>query len=249
MYSNFTTWQNRVAALSIAAATILLTPAFSYAANQSCTVDFSNRAALANMFQQASWTFAVASTVVNTQIVQWTKRESSPTSAQTDLNRWQYRQGCDGGRISVWDQYDGHFHLSFRDPTLSCLAANGFGRMIGRNCVAPTDYTLEPRVAISHDGSAWWEILLLNYQGLPNPAGSPGAVRAFDLKTIAVGGTTPIQMWFRKIDGSVWGFSKLGAGTNWDVSGSASGIVAVWISAVSGNDEPFTIDGFTLVTR
>jgi hypothetical protein len=55
-------------------------------------------------------------------------------------------------------------------------------------------------------------------------------------------------MWFRKADGSVRGWSELSAGVNWDVSGSASGIIAVWVSAVAGagNLSYFTINDFSI---
>ena len=238
-------------ALSLAAGVFLLLPGVSYAATLDCTVNFSNRTALFYLVDNAASTFAVPSTIVNGRIVPWAQTEPLPSSAQTDLNRWEYRENCDLSRISVWDQYHGHFHLVFRDPSVKLCSVAGrttFGRRINGQCV-PIDPLTEPRYAASMFSNSWFEILLLNYAGLPNPAGSPGTLRAFDLKTIEVGGTTPIQMWFRKIDGSVWGFSNLGAGVNWDVSGAASGIVAIWISGAPGAQGSFVINGFSIRTR
>ena len=88
----------------------------------------------------------------------------------------------------MWDQNDGHFHLTFRDPSINrvCLGTGTFGRMINGTCV-PASLS-EPRNATSMFSNSWFEILLLKYIDLPNPAGSPGALRPFDLKSIHVGG-------------------------------------------------------------
>jgi len=226
-----------IAAVTFAAGLFMSLASVSYSAD--CAVNFDDPTAISNIFQKASSTFVVPSTRSNGQITQWTVPEANPTSAQRDMNRWEYRQNCGSLGISVWEQtYHNHFHLMFKDPTLQCVTEIGFGRMIGGKCVPPADYSREPRVAVSMGADAWWEILLLNPYS--------GTLRTFDLKTIAVGGTTPIQMWFRKKDGSVWGFSQLSAGVNWDVSGSASGIVAVWVSGGLGARGPFTINGFTI---
>ena len=81
-----------------------------------------------------------------------------------------------------------------------------------------------------------------------NSNGNVGVLRRFDLRTIEVGGTVPIQVWFRKTDGSVWGYSNLPVGV-WDVSGAAAGIVAVWISGAPGQvNEGFRINSFSIRT-
>jgi hypothetical protein len=236
-------------ALTLVFALFLLSPSVSYSATQDCTVNFSNRNALFAIVDQAALTFVVPSTLIDGRVAAWAQIEPRPSSAQTDLNRWQYRENCDASRISVWDQNDGHFHLMFRDPSLKlCLATGKYGRTINGKCV-PVDPLSEPRYASSMFSNSWLEILLLKYIGSPNPAGSPGALRPFDLKSIHVGGTTPIQMWFRKVDGSVWGFSNLPAGVNWDVSGSASNIVAIWVSGAPGSQGAFELNGFSIRTH
>jgi hypothetical protein len=150
-----------------------------------------------------------------------------------------YRQACGTAVVSVWDQYYGHYHLGFEDPSIGgCLVDGGFGRRIGSICLRPA-WSFEPRSATSHAGGAWWEILLMDLN-------NGGRLRVFDLKTLAVGGRTNVQLWFRKADGSVWGWSDLPPGVNWSFGEAASRIVAAWISAGPGLTTPFTIEGFTI---
>jgi hypothetical protein len=228
-------WKRMITAVSLAAGLYMVQAPSAFAHVEECIINWDNRFALSNILQQARATFVVPTTF--DQNGQLTACQTTGNSAQNNLNCWQYQHPCGHGRISVWDQYYRHFHLGFEDESISsCFIDGGFGRMIDNRCVAP-DWAGEPRIATSHAGDAWWEILLL----APN-----GDLKTFDLETIAVGGTTPIQMWFRKVDGSVWGWSELPAGANWDVSGSASGIVAVWVSAVAGNISPFTINDFSI---
>jgi hypothetical protein len=234
------TAKKAIAAVTLAAGLFLVLPSVSYSANPlaSCAVNWDNPNALGRIYDKASTTFAVASTYdSNGRLVYWDPKpaEPIPSSAQTNPKRWMYKEYCGNGYISVWVQNYSHFHLSFEDPSMNCVNEFGFGRMIGGKCVSPADYAREPRVAESHDGFSWWEILYLN----------GGTLKTFDLKTISVGGDTPIQMWFRKVDGSVWGWPELGAGVNWNVSGSASGIVAVWVSAKAGNPYSFRINDFS----
>jgi hypothetical protein len=225
------TLKRTITAVSLAAGLFMVQVPSASALAQECTVNWDDPSALGYIYDQARLGFVVPTTFDNQLCT------PSGNSAQTNLRCWQYRQDCGTSRISVWDQYYDEWHLPFEDPSIGqCVINNGFGRMIGGRCVAP-DWVHEPRYAVSHEGDAWWEILLL---------GPSHDLKTFDLKTISVGGTTPIQMWFRKVDGSVWGWDQLPAGVNWDVSGSASSIVAVWISAVTGNLSPFTINGFSI---
>src|SRR5262249_32415092 len=118
--------------------------------------------------------------------------------------------------------------------------ANGkFGLKKGGQCVVPADWADEKRYALSMPDD-WWEVLLLDDRG---------ALMTFDLETISVAGTVPIQMWFRKTDGSVWGWQELGAGVKWDTSGGASGIIAAWIGPVAGQHESFNISDFSVSAR
>jgi hypothetical protein len=218
-----------------------------------CAVNWNDRLAVGLMYNQAADTFVVPTRLVNGKHVASRTLERSPTSAQTDTSRWEYRQLCGPGVISVWDQYAGHFHLMFKDPAIgACFASsvingetiNGFGRNINGKCVAP-DWQGEPRVAFSMGGGTWWEILNLDFFSAFGNGGQ-GITRAFDLNSISVGGTVPIQLWFKKADGSVWGFSRLSPGVNWNVEGSASGIVAAWVGPELGDNSPFVINGLSV---
>jgi hypothetical protein len=242
----------------------LFLPNISYSADlpQQCTVNWSDPRALSWFYDQAAGGLGYPTTLNGrNELIPWdTNSEPTPTSAQTNTNRWQYRQNCGQGRISVWDQSLEHLHLGFKDPALnyplSCFTSKVIygqnitvtGRKIADKCVPSDDYSLEPRIASSHGSlfgdDDWWEILLLDRN-------TPGKLRTFDLNTISVGGDTPIQMWFRKVDGSVSGFNILRAGVNWDVSGSASGIVAVWIGNVTGIQRrgPWTINDFSITAH
>ena len=98
------TRRNAIAAISFAVAAFLLLPTASYSQTpQDCTVTFSDRYALLNVVGQSRDTFVATSTKKNGKL-DWTSAGPSPSSAQTDLNRWMYKQPCNGNTLSVWDQ-------------------------------------------------------------------------------------------------------------------------------------------------
>jgi hypothetical protein len=216
-----------------------------------CAVTWDDKAALSNIWEKAISTFAVPTT--NDMSVATGSKDSNGlmqcksngNSAQTNPKCWEYRQTCGRGKLSVWSQYAKHFHLMFEgvdaldvhSSTFYCNDSRGkLGLKKGGQCVVPADWADEKRSAMSMPDD-WWEVLLIDDRG---------ALMTFDLETISVSGTTPIQLWFRKTDGSVWGWQELGAGVKWDTSGGASQIVAAWIGAVAGKSESFNIPDFSI---
>jgi hypothetical protein len=150
---------------------------------------------------------------------------------------WDYRQGCEAGNtFTFFPQYYGHFHAVFDDPTISCLdlSTGGFGRLVSGVC-QPANWVAEGRYAMSHVNDEWMELAHKNGT----------TYSSFILNAIAVG-SEPIQLWYKKTDGSVWGWSNLGANTYW---GTDTGpIVAVWISGADGSGA-FTIYDYNVSTH
>lgn len=89
-----------------------------------------------------------------------------------------------------------HFHLSFEDPTITCydLDANGLGRMINGECVAPDAYYLEPRYLQTHLPDESVRIWVYQ-QGHPV---------WFNLENIRIKGQTPARLRYRYEGEETW---------------------------------------------
>jgi hypothetical protein len=149
---------------------------------------------------------------------------------------WVYRHSCQAGTyISVYPQNESHYHLSFEDPTIDCVTAQGFGRPDqGGNCVN-ANWPAERRRLQTHDGRTWIEVA--------HKDDATASYRLFDMPSIDVGGTVPIQLWYQKPDGSVWGWSSLSPG-NLDLG--LTDVTAVWLRAAPGEGRSITINWFVV---
>lgn len=197
-----------------------------------CTIAFDQ--GWGNIFNYAKDTFAVP-TMWNSdgQHVQC----PSPVPNTDTGTCYTYRQACVPGRtFTVFPQQHGHFHASFDDPTINCISSGGFGRKQGGKCVKAA-WWAEPRFLQSHAKTHWVEIAHKDFSG--------NWYTFSNLQSISVG-SQPIQLWYKKPDGSVWGWSNLGANTNHPLNTGPT--IAVWISGAEEATGPYTIYSFIAST-
>lgn len=196
-----------------------------------CTVNFDNKFALTNAYDQAKTTFAVKTAI-------------SPSGDLVLCDPavhsacWDYRHRCFNDYINVWPPTYGHFHLSFEDPTITCFAEGGFGRMVGDDCVA-ADWEKEPRILQSHDQDEWIQIWLEDRVTHDKTV--------FDMTRIRVGGDKAIQFWFKKTDGSWWFWEQLDPGYNWKIEDWVYDVKEVWIKGTNSGLGAYTIKSFIVL--
>ena len=200
-----------------------------------CNINFDNNFALANIYEQARATFGVSTGISASGQLQ-------VCNPATHLACWFYRQRCGvPGYVNVEPVGYPHFHLSFEDPTLtdpatSCFVNGGFGRKVGGVCTAP-DWSREPRVLNPHDQTQWTKVWLADRVS--------AAPRVFDVASLRIGGTQPVQFWFQKTDGTWWFWGSLGPGL-WDLSAYAFDVMQVWIRGAGGAVSTPTIQGIVI---
>ena len=129
---------------------------------------------------------------------------------------WDYRHRCYGNYVNVEPVVYGHFHLGFESTLLGgsslCFVdpgdgyGAGFGHMVGSTCVLPV-WANEPRTLYSHDSTQPIKFWLEDAH--------THAETSFDIDSIYVTGSTAVQVWFRKSDGSWWFWPHLDAGYDW----------------------------------
>lgn len=213
---------------TVVAMTALLTSI--EASARTCNVTFDDRAGFAFIYKQARDTFAVPTGWYNGV------RDICPRPVPTtDTGSCSvYRQRCGDNYFTFFPNNYNHYHLTFDDPTINCIdtRSGGLGRQRGSVCEAAAWY--EPRSVVSHLRDAYIELAYKN--------GRDSTPYTFRLYTINVG-SQPIQLWFKKPDGSVWGWSHLGPNTNWAVNTGPT--TTVWISGAPSASSRFTILGFS----
>jgi hypothetical protein len=143
-----------------------------------------------------------------------------------------YRMQCSPHFLNVDDLTVGHFHLSFEDPAISCLAEGGLGKLSGSECVA-VDWDHEPRYLQSHWQDQWIKIWMED--------ASNHQPRAFDLNRIRVGAGHPIQLWYRTQDGSWWFWNELDGAETWKVEQWSKDVMEVRIRGTNSGLGPYTI--------
>ncbi len=217
--------------ISVIVGLALCAPAIAHG-SEACTVGFDQN--LQIIFDSAVNTFANRTTSTGKTL------DYCPTPGpRTDtLSCWVYRQSCEPGKyVSVYPQNASHFHISFADPTINCIDDGEFGRRNGRGgkCV-PAEWASEPRILQTHNGRTWIEIAYKDY--------ATASYNVFDMASINIGGTTPIQLWYEKADGSVWGWDRLTAG-NLDLG--LTGVKALWIRSADVEQlKGITINSFVV---
>jgi hypothetical protein len=161
-----------------------------------------------------------------------------PDSRMSHPSCRMYEQSCGAGtKVFAWDQSSyQHYHLDFEDPSYSGVNTGCFPgyHKVNGTCLRPADLATLPRFFHAMDGSNWTEI------GRTDDGVSslyPFGIYSVDVKSI------PIQLWFKRTDGSVAGWSSLPQG-NWLLD--VPDVVAVWISSASGGTEPYELWDFAV---
>ena len=146
-----------------------------------------------------------------------------------------YRMSCSPHFLNVEPMnVVGHFHLNFEDPNITCLSDNGFGKLDSNNQCVPVDWDNEPRLLHSHVQHQWINIWMED--------ASSQQPRAFDLRRTHVGAGHPIQLWFRKQDGTWWFWNELEGGNNWKVEQWSKNVTEVRIRGTNTGFGSYTIN-------
>ncbi len=173
-------------------------------------VNFNDKMALTIMPDHAKNTFALA-----------------PFYIQQVGNAWIHvKENSGPGYFPKFTSNYKHYHLSYEN-FVPCISNGQFGKPSGNKCL-DFDPTEEPRTLDTHDGNEWIKIYAYDYD-------SPS--RVFDLLGIQVT-HGPIQLWFRKENGSWLHWSSLGVGT-WDLSAYATDIKEILISGTGSTSIGF----------
>lgn len=206
-----------------------------------CLVDFDSLFALTNTYAQARSTFAVPTAFSSSETLDTCKPDS--------IACWTYRHRCSSSYVNL-DDFSGygHLHLSFTNPGFdgSCGfgdPGDGYGvgmrkRVPGtsgpQGCVTP-DWKQEPRLVNTHEAGHWLRFFLEDsVEHLP---------KVFDMTTIRIGPSVPVQLWFRNSLDEWWYWPSLGANW-WDVSPWMHDVVEVRFRAADGEIGPITIEDF-----
>ncbi|MGH7696496.1 MAG: hypothetical protein ACRENH_16030 [Gemmatimonadaceae bacterium] len=120
----------------------------------------------------------------------------------------------------------GHFHLPFEDESIACAFAEaggitGFGKDDGNGGCVAVDWDHEPRFLLSHVQDQWIKVWMED--------ASSHQPRAFDARRVSVSAGHPIQLWFRKQDGTWWFWNQLNGAKNWKVEQWAKDVMEVRI--------------------
>ena len=169
-----------------------------------CALTFDDPAALGAIPDQASFTFAPG-----------------------------YRMSCSPHFLNVEPLKYGHFHLSFEDPNITCLAEGGLGKLNNNNECTAVDWDNEPRFLQSHVQDHWIKIWMED--------GSSHQPRAFDLRRIHVGSGFSIQLWYRTQDGSWWFWNELKGGENWKLEQWSKDVMEVRVRGTNTGVGAYTI--------
>jgi hypothetical protein len=236
-----------------AALTIAGLAAFERSAAADCEVNFSDYEALQNTLGQSR-----TNETHKARLGTGGKPEFCP---DPDGSAWSkcyaYRQRCgsfpDGKPAYVhawpWGNNE-HYHLGFKSNAFSTFACScdprdgygpGLGMKSGGTCITPRppcpDWAAWERTLTVHDSSAWLFIFA--------EKGSDGVRHTFKMNQVHVaGGSAPhIQLWWKRQDNSMSGWSDLGPGL-WNVN--IPDAREVWISAKEGSGGPASILGYTI---
>jgi hypothetical protein len=189
-----------------------------------CGINFDDYNALKGLYHKASDGFAW-------QTSRYSDSRCTDPSAATGDSRMNhpncrmYEQSCGAStKIFVWNQNDTHYHMYFQDPAYS---GNGTGcptasHKVNGVCQAVDAAALQ-RYLGAHEANQWMEI---GRTTDPISTLSPFAMYSVDVK---VG---PIQLWFKRTNGTVAGWNSLPQG-NWLIP--TGDVVAVWISNAAGS--------------
>lgn len=175
---------------------------------QQCLVNFDDEGALNQILGQARSTIALK-----------TGRAPSGQLQMCDPSKhsdcWTYRQRCTKHDVNVDSMGHAHFHLSM-EAGIECYTlpdpgdglGRGFGKLVEWKCTH-VDWAKTSRVLSSHDLNQWIKIWVSDAEN--------HAPTYFDMESIQVLPDTPIQLWFRKRDGTWWFWPELKGGSTWNM--------------------------------
>lgn len=224
-----------VAALAVAQFA-MSRPADAHSWTGKCTPNFDNLFALTWVYANARATFASETGLTG-------GKPALCNSSHTAC--WTYRHRCGSNYLNVDDDSGyGHFHLSFENPVVGvCLVdpgdgyGTGLGVPFGGDCVAP-DWKREPRVLNTHDANQWIKITV-------EKSGST-VPKVFDMPRIRIGGTQPIQFWFRTTAGQWFYWPSLGP-NNWNLSSYVNNVDLIRIKAAGSGGGTIQIEDFDIL--
>lgn len=206
--------------------------------SEACTVDFDDRSALSQIFDQARYTFASP-----TGRSPSGELESCNPRVHTDC--WTWRQRCTRADVNVESIDYSHFHLLVEGRT-DCYEGlpdpddghgAGFGILVLGTC-RPADWTRIPRIMAPHDQSRWVKIWVGNAE-TQRPT-------YFDMESIWVLPNNPIELWFRKRDGTWWFWPALEAGGVWNIGDWARDVSEVRIRGAESARSAYRIGAFAI---
>lgn len=203
--------------------------------SEHCAVTFDDPLALGQIYRFAKDSFA------------WrTGQSSSGQLEHCDPSRhgdcWIYRQRCTRHEVNVDAVTWGHFHLGFETGGTCFMLDAGdglgpaFGRPVDGTCTG-VSWISERRILYSHMSNHWIKIWVRN-----TTSRTP---TYFDMESVWVLPGKPIQLWFRKRDGTWWFWPELRTGTIWNTRDWIRDVSEVRInSAVPLGDDIYVIGGF-----
>jgi hypothetical protein len=192
---------------------------------QQCLVNFDDEGALNHLLGQARSTVALK-----------TGRAPSGQLQMCDPSKhsdcWTYRQRCSRHDVNVDSMGHAHFHLSMKTG-IECYTlpdpgdglGRGFGRLVEWKCTH-VDWAKTPRILSSHDLNQWIKVWVSDAEN--------HAPTYFDMESIRVLPDTPIQLWFRKRDGTWWFWPELKAGYTWIIREWAHDVSEVRLRGTGG---------------
>lgn len=203
-----------------------------------CLVNFDDEAALSQIMGQARSTVAHK-----------TGRASSGQLQMCDPSKhndcWTYRQRCSRHDVNLDSIGQAHFHLSM-ETGIECYTlpdpgdglGRGFGKLVEWKCMN-VDWAKTPRILASHDLNQWIRIRISD--------GENHAPTYFDMESIRLLPDTPIQLWFRKRDGTWWFWEELKTGRTWNLGEWVRDVSEVRVrGARAGRASSYIIDSFVV---
>jgi hypothetical protein len=203
-----------------------------------CPINFDDYNALKGIRQSAVFTVAEKTDGATGDVCRGTYR--TPDSRMSHPECRMYEQACgysfsgDPNRtgssplfvptnIFVWNQSNFWYSLLYEDPAyMSGICAPG-SLYVNNTCQKAPD----PAKLARYLGAQANEWLEIGRTTVPVSSLKPFAMYSVDVKH------GPIQLWFQKTDGSVWGWNSLPQG-NWLIP--TGDVMAVWISNASGSN-------------
>jgi hypothetical protein len=217
-----------------------------YRTGQGCVVNFDDPVALSLVFANARDNFAYPTRLKANGYPETEMASGCIPGANPAQPCWVYREACGYGdfvNVNPLSNQYGHMHLSFENQSLfspqACFVDGedgygvGFGSPTSGGGCNIVDWTREPRHVSTHASDHAIRIWVEN--------GRTHAERAFDLVGIRFVGTTPVEVKFRKADGTWWWWPSL-VPQWWYLYSSTKGITSLIVRGAQGTTGPIHFD-------